>query len=129
MRDIRATDNLAALVRNGNDPDFIRGTRFDALSGLVDLMESATRKLGQTRVPTTLLYGAHDQIIEQEPMRRALDRAGSPANLRTAWYADGWHLLNRDLGAETVFRDVEALLRDPNAPLPSAAPAVLPMLK
>jgi alpha-beta hydrolase superfamily lysophospholipase len=129
VHDIRATDNLIELVANGNDPLFIRATRFDALSGLVDLMESATRKLGQVRAPTLLMYGAHDQIIERGPMRRALERAGDPANLRTAWYPDGWHLLNRDLQAEVVFRDVEAVLGDPNAPLPSGAGSVTEQLR
>ena len=129
VRHIRATDNLIELVANGNDPGFIRSTRFDALSGLVDLMESATLKLGQVRAPTLLLYGAHDQIIEKEPMRRALIRAGGPPNLRTAWYPDGWHLLNRDWQAEVIFRDVEAILRDPDALLPSGAGTVLQELR
>ena len=129
VRHIRATDNLIELVANGADPMFIRATRFDALSGLVDLMESATIKLGQVRGPTLLMYGAHDQIIEKRPMRRALIRAGSPSNLRTAWYPDGWHLLNRDLQAEVVFRDVEAVLRDPDAALPSGAEPVLDHLR
>lgn len=128
VRDIRATDNLMELIANGNDPRFIRSTRFDTLHGLVDLMESATQKLGQASGPVALLYGANDQIIEKGPMRRALVRADDPPNLRTALYADGWHLLNRDLQAEVVFRDVEALLRDPDAPLPSRAPEVLPRL-
>lgn len=128
VRDIRATDNLAELVANGNDPLFIRATRFDALAGLVDLMESASRHLGESRVPTMLMYGAHDQIIEPRPMRRALIRAGDAPNLRTAYYPDGWHLLNRDLQAEVVFRDVEALLRDPGAPLPSGVGDVLAAL-
>ena len=61
-------------------------------------------------------------------MRLALERAGDPAGLRTAWYPDGWHLLNRDLQAERVFRDVEAWLRDAGAPLPSGAGPVLPAL-
>ncbi|WP_396592701.1 alpha/beta fold hydrolase [Brevundimonas sp. R86498] len=121
VRDIRATDNLIELVTNGNDPRFIRTTRFDTLSGLVDLMESASVRLGQVRVPTLLMYGAHDQIIERVPMRRALDRSGEPANLRTAWYPDGWHLLNRDLQAEVVFGDVAAILGAPDALLPSGA--------
>ncbi|ADL02121.1 alpha/beta fold hydrolase [Brevundimonas subvibrioides] len=125
VRDIRATDNLAELVANGTDPLFIRATRFDTLSGLVDLMESAARQLGQVRVPTMLMYGAHDQIIEPGPMRRALVQAGDPPNLRTAWYPDGWHLLNRDLQAEVVFRDVAAVLADPAAILPSGAGDVL----
>jgi acylglycerol lipase len=75
------------------------------------------------------MYGAHDQIIEMRPMRRALIRAGSPANLRTAWYPHGWHLLNRDLQAEVVFRDVQAVLRDPDAALPSGAEPVLDHLR
>jgi len=129
VRRIRATDNLIELVANGNDPGFIRSTRFDALSGLVDLMESATLKLGQVRAPTLLLYGAMDQIIEQGPMRRALIRAGDPPNLRTGWYPDGWHLLNRDWQAEVMFRDVEALLRDPDAALQSGAGPVLDELR
>ncbi len=128
VRDIRATDNLMELVANGNDPRFIRSTRFDALAGLVDLMESATIKLGRVRAPTLLMYGAHDQIIAKGPMRRALIRAGSPPNVRTAWYPDGWHLLNRDLQAAVVFRDVEVVLHDPDAPLPSGAPSVLDQL-
>ena len=61
-------------------------------------------------------------------MRLALRRAGEPANLRTAYYEDGWHLLNRDLQAEVVYADVLAFLRDPAAPLPSGAPPVLPAL-
>ena len=129
VRDIRATDNLIELVANGNDPGFIRSTRFDALSGLVDLMESATIKLGQVSAPTLLLYGAHDQIIEKGPMRRALIRAGDRPNLRTAWYPDGWHLLNRDWQAEVVFRDVAAVLRDPGAVLPSGAGSVVEALR
>lgn len=129
VRRIRATDNLIELVANGTDPGFIRSTRFDALSGLVDLMESATLKLGQVRAPTLLLYGARDQIIEQDPMRRALVRAGDPPKLRTGWYPDGWHLLNRDWQAEVMFRDVEAVLRDPDAALPSGAGPVLDELR
>lgn len=121
VRDIRATDNLVDLIANGRDPRFLRSTRFDTLSGLVDLMESASVKLGRVRAPTLLMYGAHDQIIPPRPMRRALQRAGDPASLRTAWYPDGWHLLNRDLQAELVFRDIETVLRDPAATLPSGA--------
>ena len=86
VRDIRASDNLVELLRMGRDPDMIFATRFDALCGLVDLMETASRDLGRTRVPTALFYGAHDQIIEDEPMALALERAGEPPNLRTAYY-------------------------------------------
>ena len=121
VRDRPASDNRLELIRNYRDPNSLITTRFDALYGLVDLMESASRRLGDVRAPTLLLYGAHDNVIRPEPMRQALQRAGARPGLRTAFYPDGWHILNRDLQAETVYRDVEAWLRDPAAPLPSGA--------
>ncbi len=128
-RGVVASDNHLELVRNGRDPRSILATRFDTIYGLVDLMQSASEKLGKIRAPTLLMYGAHDQVVKAAPMRDALRAAGSPSNLRTAYYSDGWHLLDRNLGAETVYRDVVAYLRDASAPLPSGAPAVLPQLE
>jgi hypothetical protein len=61
-------------------------------------------------------------------MRLALERAGDLPNLRTGYYPDGWHILNRDLQAETVYRDVAAWLRDPAATLPSGVGPILPEL-
>lgn len=129
VRAIAASDNWSELIRTGRDPDAIIATRFDTLSGLVDLMETASLNLGNTRAPTLLLYGAHDQIVEAPAMRLALQRAGTPLNLRSGYYAEGWHILNRDLQAETLYRDVESFLRDPAAPLPSGVPPVLPELQ
>jgi acylglycerol lipase len=126
VRDIRASDNEVELLRTRRDPDFILATRFDALHGLIGLMEQASQSLGEIRRPALLLYGAHDQIIRPGPMRRALERAGERPDFRTVYYPDGWHLLNRDLQAEAVYRDVEAWLRDASAPMPSRGPAVLP---
>jgi len=40
-----------------------------------------------------------------------------------ALYADGWHMLLRDLEAEVVLRDIVAWTRKPGTPLPSAADA------
>lgn len=122
VRDIRASDNTVELYRMGRDPEFITATRFDALYGLVDLMETASRDLARVRAPMAVLYGAHDQIIEMESMVSALERL--PPGARTAFYADGWHVLNRDHQAIRVFADVEAFLRSPSAPWPSGAPAV-----
>lgn len=127
-RDVLASDNWIELIRSGRDPAFLTATRFDVVHGLVDLMEAASRDLGRTRVPTLLLYGAHDDLVPQPAMRRALERAGEAPGLRTGWYEDGRHLLNRDLFAVTVYADVLAFARDPSAPLPSGAPPVLPRL-
>jgi acylglycerol lipase len=128
VRALPASDNRLELFRNYRDPNSLITTRFDALYGLVDLMENASRRLGDIRATTLLLYGENDTVIRREPMSRALERAGDRPGFRTAFYPNGWHILNRDLQAETVFRDVEAWLRDPAAALPSRAAEVTPAL-
>jgi esterase/lipase len=93
-------------------------------------METSSRSLGRIRGDAILMYGAHDEIVKKGPMQIALERARAEGgSLRTAWYPNGWHLLNRDLEAEIVYRDVVSWLKDPEAPLPSGAPAVLPQLE
>ena len=129
VRDRHASDNMLELIRNGRDPNSILSTRFDALYGLVGLMETASTRLGEIRAPTLLLYGASDNVIQKRPMLRALGRAGERPGFRTGFYPEGWHILNRDLQAETVYRDVEAWLRDPDGALPSGAGPVLPALR
>ncbi|HRO34080.1 MAG TPA: alpha/beta fold hydrolase [Brevundimonas sp.] len=128
-RRVMASDNLIELIRNGRDPSSIMETRFDAVSGLVDLMETASLDLGAMRRPALLMYGAADHVIARRPMRMALERAGAAPALRTAWYPNGRHLLNRDLEAQTVYRDALAYFLAPDAALPSAAPGVLDQLR
>jgi len=128
-RNILASDNLLELLRNGADPDSLLATRVSAIYGLVDLMQTASDNLGRTGRPTLLAYGANDQVVEMGPMRRALQKAATSDNLRTAWYDGGWHLLNRDLGAEPVYADIAAWLSAPqdglhSSVLPSGAPAI-----
>ncbi len=122
-RKVRASDNLELLRAMGRDRNMIWGSRVDALYGLVNLMRRAQEEIGRVRAPTLYLYGAHDQIIPREAALRAV--AKLPASARTAFYANGWHLLNRDLHARTVLDDVAAFIRDPTAPLPSGAPPIL----
>lgn len=129
VRRILASDNMIELIRNGRDPSSIVETRFDTLSGLVDLMETASLRLGAVSRPTLLMYGADDQVITKGPMRRALEQADDTPNLRTAWYPDGRHLLNRDLDAEVVYRDALTFMLDPEAPLPSRPGPVLDELR
>ena len=126
VRNIRASDNVVELLRNGRDPLFIRATRFDALHGLVNLMEEASEGLGQVRAPTLLVYGAHDRIVPPAAMQLALERAGQREGLTTAYYPEGWHIVNRDLDAQRLYADVVAWLD--NKPLPSAPLPVGPAL-
>lgn len=120
---VTATDNIEALYRNGADPLFLRDTRMDTLYGLVSLMEAASKAQPAGDAPLLMLYGANDQLIPRRAVEAAAPNLGACA--RTALYEDGWHMLFRDLQAQTVWDDVLAFLRDPEAPLPSAAPPLL----
>jgi len=115
------SDHLMELIRSGRDTAQTVSTRFDVLYGLVDLMEAAGRRLGDVDVPTLFLYGARDDLVPDQAVRQALGRAGAMPGLRTAFYEDGYHLLNRDLQAVRVFADVEAWLKDASSVLPSGA--------
>jgi alpha-beta hydrolase superfamily lysophospholipase len=121
-RRIWASDNVRELLRMGQDPQMIWGSRFDTLYGLVALMETGWRKIDRLKVPTLYMYGAHDQIIPPPAAISAAARLRPPG--RTLYYEHGWHLLLRDLQAETVWTDAEAFIRDPGGPMPSGAPTM-----
>ncbi len=120
---VQASDNISMLRALGRDPMIIKRTRVDAVYGLTDLMDRALASAQRISVPLLLLYGENDEIIPQEPTLLAWD--GLPAKAdgrqRLAFYQDGWHLLLRDLEAETVLEDVAVWIEDPAAPLPSGA--------
>jgi acylglycerol lipase len=123
VRNIAASDNIDELRHMGHDPLMIWGARSDAIYGLVGLMEKAWRSTGQIKVPTVWFYGAKDQIIPREPTVEAVGRLRPGA--RTAYYAQGYHLLLIDRQAAKVWGDALAFLRDSPGPWPpSGAPAI-----
>lgn len=120
---VQASDNIEMLRALGRDPFFIKATRVDAIYGLVNLMDGALAAAPAPLPPLLVLYGAHDQLIPADPMRRfmthlAKDRADQQ---RLAFYPDGWHMLLRDLEGPLVAQDIAHWVRDPSAPLPSHA--------
>ncbi len=122
-----ASDNREALLQAGRAPHMIWRTRIDAVYGLVNLMESAADRSANMRGDVLFLYGAHDQIIPRNSALAAARRL--PNTARTALYANGWHWLLRDLQREVVYADILAFIADPAAPLPSQAPALLPVVQ
>jgi len=122
LEHIHPTDNLEEERRMSHDRLLIWGARPDALYGLVDLMQRGWAETGKVAVPTAYLYGAKDDIIPKDAAFPAAARL--PASDRTAYYPQGHHLLLVDLEAAQVWADVASFLRDPTAPLPSAAPPI-----
>lgn len=114
------SDNNEMLRRNFLDPMMQKTNRIDQVFGVVTLMENAHNALPKLPENTLLLYGAKDQVIPPAAMKRSTPKL--PAHVRTAYYENGYHMILRDLQAETVWTDQLAFIRDPDRPLPSGAP-------
>jgi len=123
--DIQASDNIEMLRALGRDPLVIKETRVDAVHGLVDLMDQALAAAPRLTLPALLLYGEKDEVIPAAPILRLWRDlpAASRSRQRRALYANGWHMLLRDLEAKVVLDDIAHWIGDPRAPLPSGAEA------
>jgi alpha-beta hydrolase superfamily lysophospholipase len=115
--DVTPSDNRDMLLALGRDPLVIKATRIDAIYGLVNLMERASGSAPAVRTPMLLLYGEWDDIIPPHAFDKMLGALNG--NQRVVRYRSGFHMLLRDLQAETVWRDVLAWIRDPIGSLPS----------
>ena len=121
------SDNIEMLLALSRDPLVIKETRVDAVWGITNLMDAALAGASVFDAPSLILYGANDDII---PARATLDMLASlppPQSARkVAIYDAGFHMLLRDLKAETSWRDILTWLDDPSTSLPSGADTVDP---
>ncbi len=122
---IRISDNNAVLRQMARDPLIIKGTRVDAVYGLVDLMDSALEAAPLLDVPLLLMYGAHDEVVPRRPVVEFVARLPNEPRYprRLAYYMAGYHLLLRDLDGGMVANDVARWIAEPRAKLPSGADA------
>ena len=118
---ITPSDNIEMLRALGRDPKVIKETRIDTIWGLTNLMDEALDVAAQFDAPALILYGSHDEIIPEKPMRAMLDRRPAAARDRQTviWYDDAYHMLLRDLAAERAWKDVLAWIDRRRAALPS----------
>ncbi len=117
--EIKPSDNIPMLRALGRDPKVIKETRIDSIKGLVDLMDAAYASAPAIRGPLLLLYGRRDELVPEKPSFEVIDVLKKGAETRTAVYDGGYHMLLRDLAAETTWADIAAWIDDPRAPLPS----------
>lgn len=122
---IVASDNIEMLRALSRDPLVIKKTRLDAVYGLVDLMDQALVAAENFDHDALILYGERDELVPREPVQRFLaDLPVTRAGLhRVAIYESGYHMLLRDLQAETVWGDIASWIADGSAPLPSGSDA------
>jgi alpha-beta hydrolase superfamily lysophospholipase len=119
--EIQPSDNIAMLRKLSKDKLIIKKTRVDAIWGLVNLMDAAFDAATGIKAPVLLLYGARDEVIPKEPTRKAAARLRAKGRTRAAFYANGYHMLLRDLRARDVLDDVLIWIKDHDAALPSGA--------
>ncbi len=120
---IQASDNIPMLIGLGKDPLVIKSTRIDSVYGLTDLMDAAYGSSKSLTIPSLLLYGEKDEVVPWEPTRdvwRSLPN-GINGPQRAALYENGWHMLLRDLQAETVLADIRGWVQNQQVSLPSGA--------
>ena len=116
---VEASDDRAALIRLARDPLTLRGASVSMLAGLVDLMTQAARDAPRMRGAVLIATGAHDQLVPPRATAAAWLRLGP--DVRRAYYANGWHLMMRDLDRRAVEADVLSWIATPERPLPSGA--------
>lgn len=109
--EITPSDNKEMLRELGRDPLVIKESRFDTLYGLADLMDTAYGSAKEYNAKTLLLYGRKDEIIPEKPVMQAFHNF--TGEQRLVVYENGYHMLLRDLQAETVMHDIAAWLANP----------------
>jgi len=105
------SDNVPMMQALGRDPLFQKRTRTDALYGLVNLMDearTAPQRLTADAPPILFLHGEKDQVIPPAPTKAVVaELTARPGNRVTVRrYANGYHMLLRDLQAAVVDQDV-----------------------
>jgi alpha-beta hydrolase superfamily lysophospholipase len=121
---IYPSDNEDMLIAMGRDPWVIKATRVEALWGVTNLMDRAVawpaQRASGAPPPTLILYGERDSIIPPRAFCRFVDAVPLDSDpIQLLLYAEGWHMLPRDLQGERVRSDIAAWVQDPRAAPPS----------
>lgn len=116
---VTPSDNTDMLVELWRDELVIKETRFDAVYGLVTLMDEALDAARRLPVPALVLYGKTEDLVPRSGRQELLESLPPEGDWRLAEYGQGYHMLLRDLNAEVVLQDILAWLGDRDTALPS----------
>lgn len=102
--EIVPTDNSELLAALSRDPLRFAAPSGREFMGLIRLMDRAVAAAPRADAPTLVVMGANDQVTPEATVRAAY--AELPGEKRFEYVGTGWHMLLRDLEAETVWRIV-----------------------
>jgi len=117
---IEPSDDPAVLRALERDPRWIGAPTVKAIAGVSGLMDQALRRASNFNGPRTLIqYGTADEVIPPTAVCDLLTALPADAPWRAALYPDGYHMLTRYTGAETVLEDLRQFIVAPGKALPS----------
>ena len=102
--EIWPSDNIEWLRAYSKDKYNIKQSRFDALYGLVTLMDEAASAAPRITTPTLYLYGLKDEVVPEAPSRQVMASITAPGKQIT--YENGYHMLLHDQQREKVYLDI-----------------------
>lgn len=105
--EIWPSDNIEMLSALSADPLVIKGTRIDAIAGLVGLMDKALASLDRLDRELLVLVGDKDEVVPPGAFTSMRDRLPLKACVEFN-YPEGYHMLLRDLQREVVYHDILA---------------------
>ena len=112
--EIWPSDNIDMLRAYSADPMVIKGTRTDAIAGLVALMDEAEASLDRLDLDFLVLIGEKDEVVPPGAFAAMRERLLALPCAEIS-YPNGYHMLLRDLQREVVYEDVMAWI-DGRAP-------------
>ncbi len=104
------SDNIPVLEALGRDPYVIKRTRVDAVYGLVTLMEEAWQRAPEVKLPSLVVYAGDDQVVPSQPIEDLVHRM---KNVRALCYADGFHMLLRDVKGARAWQEILGYITKP----------------
>jgi acylglycerol lipase len=107
--DIKPSNNIEMLRALSRDPKVIKETRIDTIWGLANFMDRALDASTRFTAPGLILYGTRDEIIPAGPIDKMLAQMPKDGEQQRTVirYIGAYHMLLRDLEAETYWRDIE----------------------
>ncbi len=108
--EIWPSDNIDMLRALSADPLVIKGTRTDAIAGLVGLMDEALASLDRLDQELLVLVGEKDEVVPPGAFATMRERLKAESQTEIS-YPDGYHMLLRDLQREVVYDDMMAWIQ------------------
>lgn len=124
---IQASDNIEALRELGRDPRYLAPPSARELHGLVRLTDLAEAAAPDVQTPALMILGSKDQIVVNSAARTTFEKFAGKQHIIE--YPEGWHLVFRDLQAQTVWRDVANWALTGAPPTPQGKPEGKPQGK